>query len=97
MAASDWFILGFSSEDVVMAWQDTRLAEASAKAWEAAGKPDDFDIRHGPGEGDHLTFWFVNPGAARVLDGQGVEWRRFVVGTRSAPPAGAARAIETNQ
>lgn len=95
MSAGDWFILGFSSEDVVMAWQDTRLAEASAKAWQAAGRPDDFDIRHAPGEGDYLTHWYVSPGAARVLDGQSVDWRRFVVGTISGPPDGAARAVET--
>ncbi len=97
MAASDWLILGFSSDDVVMAWQDTRLAEACARAWKAAGKPDDFDVRHGPGDGDYLTHWFVSPAAAAVLDEQAVDWRRFVIGTRAAPPEGAARAIETSE
>ena len=94
MAADDWFVLGFSDDDVVMAWQDTRLAEASARAWDAAGKPDDFDIRHAAGEGEYLTEWYVSPGAARVLDGQGVDWRRFVIGTRAAPPDGAACTLE---
>jgi hypothetical protein len=83
-----WFILGFTADDVVGGWQDSRLAEASVNAWRAAGRPDRFDIREAPGSGPHLTHWFVSEEAALILDGAPGSWRRFLIG-EGAPPAAA--------
>ena len=90
-----WYVLGFTDEDLVGAWQDARLAEECVRAWRAAGQPADFEILQAPGDAEHLTLWFVNATAARLLDEHGVAWRPFLVGEREAPPDGAARALTT--
>lgn len=82
-----WYVLGFTPDDVVMAWQDSRLARECVHAWQAEGRPDGFRVLQTAGEGDHLVYWFVCEDAAKILDGHGVDWRRFLVGTRPlAPP-----------
>jgi len=86
---SHWFVLGFTSDAVVCAGQDARLANECRRAWEAADRPSDFEIRQGPGAGRYLLHWFVNHVAATVLDDHGIEWRQFATGASAAPPSGA--------
>jgi hypothetical protein len=88
-----WFVLGFTDEDLVGAWQDARLAEECVRAWRDAGRPADFRVLQAAGEGDHMTVWFVNAASAAVLDAHDVPWRRFVIGERDAPPPGASDAL----
>jgi hypothetical protein len=84
-----WSVVGFTSDDVIVCFQDARLAEASIRAWRRAGRPAGFRILEAGGGGPHLTYWFLSPDAARVLDQEGVDWRRFLVGEEAAPPANA--------
>jgi hypothetical protein len=86
MAPSSWFVLGFTSDDIVVAGQDWRLAEECVRAWRAAGRPPGFSILYAGGDGVHMLYWFVNEAAARVLDERSVQWRNRVVGTRPQPP-----------
>ncbi|RMH38176.1 MAG: hypothetical protein D6689_20010 [Deltaproteobacteria bacterium] len=81
----DWYVLEFSGDDVVMAWQDARLAEQCAALPEAAS----LEIVQAPAAGDGLVCWYVSEPTARVLDAHGVGWRRFCVRRCEAPPAGA--------
>jgi len=97
VSAPGWFVLGFTDEDLVGAWQDTRLAEECVKAWRIAGRPSDFRILQAAGEGDHLTVWFVSAASAQLLDAHGVPWRQFVVGEREAPPPGAIDALSDGE
>jgi hypothetical protein len=84
-----WFVLGFTAEDVTTAQQDSRLAQACVGAWRAAGEPPEFTILEAPGDGDHLLLWFVSGASAPILDEHEPGWRRFVIGTLGAPPPGA--------
>jgi hypothetical protein len=88
-----WFVLGFSYDDVVTCWQDSRLAQECVRAWQSAGCPPDFAVLQASGEGLHMTFWYVSEPAARVLDAQHVAWRSFLVGERPAPPEAARDAL----
>jgi hypothetical protein len=81
-----WSTLGFTYEDVVGAMQDWRLACECARAFAAEGRAP-FGILEAPGEGDHMTHWFISAEAAALLDRHGVDWRRFFVRAQdSAPP-----------
>ena len=84
-----WFILGFTYDAVVGAWQDSRLATECARVRDEAGRPDGFTMLQGPGDADHVVLWYVNETAARVLDERAVEWRRFLIGSAPAAPRGA--------
>ena len=84
-----WFVLGFTSEDVVACWQDVRLAGECVRALNAAGRPSEFRVLQSSGDGDYLFTWFVNELAARVLDTHEVTWRSFIIGEAAASPAGA--------
>jgi hypothetical protein len=87
-----WFVLGFTIDDVVGGGQDRRLAEEVGRAWQAAGGPALPQVVHGAGRPPHVSYWYVSPGTADVLDQLEVDWRRFVVG-RAMPPADAPAAI----
>ncbi len=89
-----WFVLGFSVDDVVGAWQDWRLARQCVAALAAAERAPSSDILESAGAGEHLTYWYVSDEIASVLDGGGVPWRRFLVGEVAAPPAGAVRQLK---
>ena len=88
-ASSPWFVLGFTVDHVVASWQDVRLAGECVRALHAAGKPPEFRVLQGSGDGDYLFFWFVNESAALVLDEHQVSWRPFVIGEADAAPDGA--------
>jgi hemerythrin-like domain-containing protein len=85
-----WFVLGFTSEEVVTAEQDSRLAAECVQAWQRAGGPPGFEVLRAPGDTQHIVRWFVGPVAARLLDEHRVGWRPFLVGQCQAPPEGAA-------
>lgn len=94
MTATRWFVLGFSAEDVIVAWQDARLASQFVRAWRAAGRPADFEVKQTSGDGHHLIHWWVSGPAARVLDAHGVDWRRFVIAEKNvAPPPRATNVL----
>jgi hypothetical protein len=95
MSAPDpkWFVLGFTSDDVITAGQDSRLACECVKAWQAAGRPPEFEILQTPGEGGYFFSWFVSESSAELLDHHQVPWRRFLVGHCPAPPANARQAL----
>jgi hypothetical protein len=84
-----WLVLGFTPDDVVVCWQDARLASACVHALNAAGRPSEFRIFQSSGDGDYLLTWYVNETAARVLDTHAVPWRSFIIGEAAASPAGA--------
>jgi hypothetical protein len=86
--STTWVVLGFSSDDIVMAWQDARLATACA----GAGAPAD-EIVQDAGDGDVFIRWYVGPRAAAALDRHGADWRRFAIGVVDAPPPGAGRVL----
>ncbi|MBI4509890.1 MAG: hypothetical protein HY698_09655 [Deltaproteobacteria bacterium] len=88
-----WHVLAFTLDDVVTASQDSRLAQECVRAWRAAGKDCTIEVLQGPGDGQYLFFWFVSQSFAGVLDDQGVDWRKFIVGGCDEPPAGARDAI----
>ena len=89
MTATPWSVLGFTLEDVVGGGQDARLASECVRALHAAGRPPEFQIVQGSGDGDYLVTWFVNEIAARVLDTHAVAWRSFIICSAAAAPAGA--------
>src|SRR5207245_11438229 len=60
MLAQRWYVLGFTADAVVGAWQDARLAQACMRAWEAAGRPAPFAILQAPGDGHFLVHWFID-------------------------------------
>src|SRR5262249_9726797 len=90
------YILGFTPDDVVVGWQDSRLAGECVRAWEAEGRPADFQLLQGSGDGKHLVLWFLNPSTVALLDRRGIEWRSFIVGERFAPPSDARNALTTD-
>jgi hypothetical protein len=82
-----WFILGFTYDAVVGAWQDSRLATECARVRKEAGSPKGFELLQGPGDKEHVVLWYVSELAARELDEREVDWRRFLIGlTPAAPP-----------
>ena len=81
-----WYVLGFTPDAVVGAWQDARLAQACHAVWEGEGRPAVFTILQAPGEGPYLVQWFLNEATASVLDARGVAWRDFLIGERAQPP-----------
>ena len=87
--AERWYVLGFTPDAVVGAWQDARLAQACAHAWEEEGRPPRFAIWQAAGDGPYLVEWFLDERTARLLDARGVEWRRFLVGERAQRPRAA--------
>lgn len=93
---SKWFVLGFTGDDIVGAWQDARLATACAEAWMEAGCPDDFAVLQGAGEGQYMMHWYLSEKSARLLDDHRVEWRGFLIGERAGPPPDARVAFKAN-
>jgi hypothetical protein len=93
LANARWFVLGFTDDQVVGAWQDWRLARDCVRAWEAAGRPHPFEVLQMAGTGPHFLRWFVHEAAARILDDQGVSWREFLTGECATPPSGARDAL----
>jgi hypothetical protein len=88
--ARRWFVLGFTADEIVGCWQDSRLAGECVRAWQAEGKPTDFSILQSTsGDGEHMLLWFVNEVAARLLDVHTVGWRDFLISERAEVPAGA--------
>ena len=90
---STWFVLGFTPDDVIACWQDSRLARECVRAWQDAGRPADFAVLQAPGEDEHMFTWYVNEAAALLLDSHKIDWRRFLVGVCTAPPPGARSAL----
>lgn len=86
MTNSGWLTLGFTAEDVTIAWQHWRLAVEFHGALEAEGLPPSFGIFEAPGRGKHMIYWFVSLETARILDRHDVGWRRFFVRTDLSPP-----------
>jgi hypothetical protein len=80
-----WFILGFTADDVVTMEQDVRLARECV----GVGAPETLGILHGPGDGEHMIYWYVDDAAAAFLDERNVHWRRFVIGERADDPVEA--------
>ena len=93
MGDSTWVTLGFTAEDITVAWQHWRLAIEFHGALEADGLPPSFGVLEAPGWGPHLLYWFVSREAARTLDRHDVAWRRFVVRTDLTPPDDAHAAL----
>ncbi len=91
-----WFVLGFTVDDVVGAWQDWRLARQCVGALTAAQRPLGVGILEGGGAGEHLVYWYVSDDVAMVLDDRGVPWRRFLVGDVAAPPPDAIRHLRAS-
>jgi hypothetical protein len=95
LVAAVWSVLGFSYDDIVVAMQDWRLAQECARAFRAEGRAP-FGILESPGEGEHLTHWFISDDAAALLDRHGIQWRRFLVRTQeAAPPAAHPVVVQT--
>ena len=88
-----WVQLGFTVDDVVGAWQHARLAEAFVHAWERAGSPQHFEVLQTEGTNGYLSYWWVSPPAARLLDLSGVAWRKFAIGSAEAPPEDAVEVL----
>jgi hypothetical protein len=86
---SSHHVLGFSCDDIIGGWQDSRLAEACTEAWNAEGKPPGFVIFQGAGEGEYFIHWYLGTVEALVLDRHKVEWRQFRIGERADVPRGA--------
>ncbi len=83
-----WYVLGFSADAVVGAWQHERLARACMSAWIARGRPSAWRIAEAPApDGDYVLHWYVNGAAASALDEADVNWRGFVVGQLSDAPS----------
>jgi hypothetical protein len=89
VVAEWWYVLGFTGDEVVGAFQDVRLAHSCHQACNVAGLTAGRHVLQGPGEGDHLLYWFISGEAARVLDAAGIQWRGRIIGHRAAPPARA--------
>ena len=94
MLEQRWYVLGFTADAVVGAWQDARLAQACMHAWEAAGRPAPFKILQAPGDGPFLVNWFIDEPTATTLDQHEVEWRPFLVGERAEPPHSARSVLK---
>ena len=88
-----WHVLGFTAEDIAGAWQDSRLAEACARAWIRNGRPDGFEILQCAGDGAHILRWYVCERAARLLDAENVFWRPFLIDTCESVPAAATAVL----
>ena len=84
-----WYVLGFTSDDIVGSSQDERLGRACAEAWRLEGRPVAFELLQTAGTGDHFVYWYVSDSSALLLDRQHVDWRRFVVGTCDSAPPGS--------
>jgi hypothetical protein len=86
---ANWFVLGFTADEIVSGRQDGRLAQECLAAWQSAGWPTSFEIMQATGDGELIVKWFVNVEAALVLDAHGVHWRGRICGEQPAPPADA--------
>jgi hypothetical protein len=89
-----WLKIGFTSDDVIGAGQDWRLAEQFIRAWEGAGRPEDFRVMRTGGEREHFIYWYVNEVAAAIFDAGGLRWRDRIVEAVEAPPPEANEAIK---
>jgi hypothetical protein len=93
-----WFVLGFSSDDIIGGSQDMRLAESCNATWIAAGRnPPRLRIWQGPGEGEHFIYWYLDMDVAQFLDRHSVDWRRFIVGERGELPAAARPLLDLGE
>src|SRR5258706_16380243 len=90
---ADWFVVGFTVDEVVSGGQDSRLAHECIGAWRTAGCPTTFRVLESIGHGDHILEWFVNAPAPVVLDAPGVKWRGRIIREASNPPADASDAF----
>ncbi len=81
-----WHTIGFTGEDIIIAWQDVRLSTQCVKIWREAGRPAEFQVLALGGDDHHMVLWFISDAAAQLLDAAGSDWRRFLLGTRGAPP-----------
>jgi hypothetical protein len=81
-----WRVIGFTSDEIVVAHQEARLAEQCVKAWRSAGSPSECRIVEAAGEGNYLLFWFVNEAAAAMLDAGGVPWQSRILDERQLLP-----------
>jgi hypothetical protein len=88
-SVESWWVLGFTYDAVVDAWQDARLAAAVERTWADAGRPDDVDVWWAASADDYAFRWYLNGRAAELLDAAQVTWRGFVVGRAEGPPADA--------
>jgi hypothetical protein len=89
-----YYVLGFTADMVVGGWQDSRFGFECRQAWEAAGRPAGFNILMAPGEGEHVTHWFLDEPTVAILDQAGVAWRSFLVAERDSVPPGAVPVVE---
>jgi hypothetical protein len=85
-AAMIWFMLGFTYDAVVGAWQDARLATECARVRDEAGRPMDFELLQVAGDEKYVVVWFVSERAAELLDTRGVKWRQFLIGMTHEVP-----------
>jgi hypothetical protein len=88
-----WLVLGFTADDVIGGWQDSRLAEACVRASLEHRREPPADVLQSAGDSPYLIHWYIGEAAARLFDHAGVDWRRFVVAERPAPPADATPAL----
>lgn len=89
-----WWILGFSYDAVVGAWQDARLAMAVDKVWHSDACPVYVEAPVGESEGELALRWFLAESAANLLDEAGICWRDFVIGRTNDLPAAAHRLFD---
>ena len=92
-----WYVLGFTSDEIITAEQDARLAREVVRVWTAAGQPEGFAIWQTAGEGEHFIYWFLDEPSARFLDAHRIGWRRFLVDERARGPAQAYDALRWDQ
>ncbi len=84
---SRWHVIGFTSDEIVCAYQDARMADECVTAWHSAGSSSACRIVEAVGEGEHLIHWFVNDEAAAMLDARGVQWHERIIAERAELPA----------
>lgn len=84
-----WYVLGFTYDSVIDAWQDARLADAVERVWETAGRPATAAAFWSTSADDYAFRWYLNPAVASLLDAASVTWRDFIIGEADAPPSDA--------
>ncbi|MFH0902920.1 MAG: hypothetical protein V2A73_20015 [Pseudomonadota bacterium] len=94
--AGTWWILGFTYDAVIDAWQDARLADAVSREWENAGRPPLVEVWWCTSADDYAFRWYLNEAAAELLDRANVTWRSFIVGQTTSLPDGARPFVPAN-
>src|SRR5688572_26122473 len=90
---SQLVLLGFTSDDIVTAEQDARLAQMCVTLCDASEPRSDLEVRQTLGEGDHIIWWYVSAPLASLLDSHDTVWRRFLISKRVCPPPNAKSAL----